>query len=76
MILFLTEKDNFHVLQVIHRAVHWIQLWAFLLPSDQRDLIEAGCTRLLRVARDFSPSIRGNILVDVCSLSFYVSLLG
>ena len=51
--IVFNRKDNFHVLQVVHRAVHWIQLWAFLLPSDQRDLMVAGCTRLLRVAQEF-----------------------
>ena len=33
-------------------AVHWIQLWAFLLPEDQRDLMASGCSRLLIVAQD------------------------
>ena len=51
--MVFNRKDTFHVLQVIHSAVHWIQLWAFLLSSDQRDLMEAGCTRLLRAAQDF-----------------------
>ena len=51
--LVFSRKDTFHVLQVIHMAVHWIQLWAFLLPSNQRDLMMAGCTRLLLVAREF-----------------------
>ena len=44
--LVFNRKENFHVLQVIHMVVHWIQLWAFLLPSDQRELMVAGCTRL------------------------------
>ena len=51
--LVFNRKETFHVLQVIHMAVHWIQLWAFLLPSDQRDLMVAGCARLLLVAQDF-----------------------
>ena len=41
------------IIKVIYMAVHWIQLWALLLPSDQRDLMVAGCTRLLSVAQDF-----------------------
>ena len=51
--LVFNRKTNFHVLQVIHTAVHWIQLWAFLLPSDQRQLMDTGCTRLLLVAQEF-----------------------
>ena len=43
--IVFNRKDKFHVLQVIHTAVHWIQLWAFLLPSDQRELMAAGCSR-------------------------------
>jgi hypothetical protein len=51
--LVFNRKENFHVLQVIHMATHWIQLWAFLLPSDQRELMVARCSRLLLVAQDF-----------------------
>ena len=51
--LVFNKKDIFHVLQVTHMAVHWIQLWAFLLPLDQWELMEAGCGRLLRVAQEF-----------------------
>ena len=42
----------FHILQVINMAAHWIQLWAYLLLSDQREFIVTGCTRLLMVAQD------------------------
>ncbi|XP_051191032.1 putative F-box protein At5g55150 [Lolium perenne] len=38
---------------VIHRAVHWIQLWAFLLPEDQRKDMDTGCHKLLVVTQDF-----------------------
>ena len=51
--LVFNRQNTFHVLQVIHMTVHWIQLWAFLLPSDQRELMVAGCTRLMQVAQDF-----------------------
>ena len=50
--LVFNRKDNFHVLQIIHMTAHWIQLWAFLLRSDQRDLMATSCTRLLSVAPD------------------------
>ena len=48
--LVFNRKDTFNVLQVIYMAVHWIQFWAFLLHSNQRELMEAGCMRLLRVS--------------------------
>ena len=50
--LIFNRARNFHVMQVINMAAHWIQLWAFLLPSDQRELMATGCSRLLMVARD------------------------
>ena len=40
-----------HFLQVVHRAVYWINLWSYLLPQDQRAPMEAGCTRLMAVVR-------------------------
>jgi hypothetical protein len=39
-------------LQVILRAAHWLQLWACLLPMDQRDTMVTGCNRLLEVTQD------------------------
>ena len=50
--IIFNRARNFHVMQVINMAVHWIQLWAFLLPEDQRDLMASGCSRLLMVAQD------------------------
>ena len=43
----------FHFLQVINMVVHWIRLWAHLLPVDQRELMDIGCNRLVMVAHDF-----------------------
>ena len=40
-----------HFLQVVHRAVYWIRLWSFLLPLEQRDAMDSGCTRILAVVR-------------------------
>jgi hypothetical protein len=46
-----TTGTNF--LQVIRMMVHWIQLWAHLLPADQREHMVFGSSRLLTVAQDF-----------------------
>ena len=43
-----SKKSNF--LQVIHMVAHWVQLWAFLSPPDQRDTMATGCSHLLMVA--------------------------
>jgi hypothetical protein len=51
MIFNNQEATNF--LQVILRAVHWIQLWDFLLPEDERKDMDTGCNRLLAVTQDF-----------------------
>jgi hypothetical protein len=51
IIFNMSKRINF--LQVIHLAVHWIQLWAYLLPEDQREHMAFGCKRLLMVAQDF-----------------------
>jgi two-component response regulator (ARR-B family) len=51
-IIFNRSKGS-TFLQVIRLAVHWIQLWSCLLPSDQREPMDIGCTRLLTVAQDF-----------------------
>ena len=40
-----------HFLQVVHRATYWIHMWSYLLPSEQRALMDAGCTRLMAVVR-------------------------
>jgi hypothetical protein len=36
-------------LQVINRTTHWISTWALLLPEDQREFMDTGCTRLMAV---------------------------
>ena len=61
IIIVFNRKETFHVLQVIHMATHWIQLWVFLLHLDQRDLMVAGCARLLLVAQDFFSRHRQHI---------------
>jgi hypothetical protein len=53
MILFFNKQKGTNFLQVIRRAMHGIQLWAFLLPEDQRKDMDIGCNRLLTVAHDF-----------------------
>jgi hypothetical protein len=37
-------------LQIIFRAVHWIQLWTYMLPEDHQVTLDTGCNRLLKVA--------------------------
>jgi hypothetical protein len=44
------NKSSF--LQVIPRAVHWIRMWSFLQPKEQRQDLASGCSRLEMVARD------------------------
>jgi hypothetical protein len=44
------KKDSTNFLQVIHTMVHWIQLWRFLLPEDQRECMVSGCNRFRTVA--------------------------
>jgi hypothetical protein len=44
------KQKGTNFLQVILRASHWIELWAELLPEDQRDTITIGCNRILTVA--------------------------
>jgi hypothetical protein len=39
-------------LQVILRATHWLQLWTYMLPEDQRGIMVTGCDRLLEVTQD------------------------
>jgi hypothetical protein len=50
-IVFNKQKGT-NFLQVILRAAHWIQLWAYLLPEEQRDTMATGCNHLLMVTRD------------------------
>ena len=50
--IIFNKNKTFNLLQVIHMVAHWVQLWAFLLPQDQRDIMTTGCSRLLMVARD------------------------
>jgi hypothetical protein len=51
-IIFNKQKDT-NFLQVICLAAHWIHLWSYLLPADQRELMAIGCNRLLKVDQDF-----------------------
>ena len=48
-IIFNKQKGT-KFLQVI--AAHWIQLWAYLFPVDQRDTMVTGCNHLLEVTQD------------------------
>ena len=50
--IIFNKKSNFHFLQVISMTVHWVQLWALLLPQEQRDVMASGCIRLQTVAQD------------------------
>ena len=38
-------------LQVIPLASHWIRTWSYLLPEEQRQDMDTGCTRLEMVAQ-------------------------
>jgi hypothetical protein len=38
-------------LQVMHIALHWIHMWSYLLPEDQRQFMDTACTRLMAVVR-------------------------
>jgi hypothetical protein len=51
--LIFNKQKGPNLLQVIRRATHWIQQWAYLLPEDQREVMDNGCNRLLTVTRDF-----------------------
>ena len=46
------KAGNTNFLQVFLRATHWIHEWSYLLPVDQREPMESGCTRLEKVAWD------------------------
>jgi hypothetical protein len=47
------KQNGTNFLQVIRLATHWIHLWAYLLPDNQREAMDTGCNRLLTVAHDF-----------------------
>jgi hypothetical protein len=51
--IVFNKKRTFNFLQVIHMMVHWVQLWSFLLPPEQRDAMVIGCNQLVTVAQDF-----------------------
>jgi hypothetical protein len=51
-IIFNNQKDT-NVLQVLRLAAHWILLWSYVLPEDQREYMVIGCNRILTVAQDF-----------------------
>jgi hypothetical protein len=40
-------------LQVIPLVTHWIHMWSYLQPEEQRRDMDIGCNRLETVARDF-----------------------
>ena len=50
--MIFNKKQGTNFLQVILRAAHWIRLWAYLLPVDQRELMDVGCNRLVMVAQN------------------------
>jgi hypothetical protein len=50
-IIFNRHKGT-NFLQVILRAAQWIQLWVYMLPEDQRGIMDTGCSRLLKVTQD------------------------
>jgi hypothetical protein len=37
--------------QVIYKAMYWIHMWSFLLPAEQENHMDTGCTRLMAVVR-------------------------
>jgi hypothetical protein len=48
--IIFNKKTNFNFLQDILMMEHWVQLWALLLPQEQRDGVVTRCTRLQMVA--------------------------
>jgi hypothetical protein len=50
--IVFNKKGTTNFLQVIHTKVHWIQLWRFLLPEDQRESMISGCNRLMNGSQD------------------------
>ena len=49
--IIFNKSSSTHYLQVIHKAMYWTHLWSFLLPADQRGLMDTACTRMLTVIR-------------------------
>ena len=49
--IVFNKFENVHFFQVVHRATYWITMWSYLLPQDQRSLMDAGCIRLMAVVR-------------------------
>ena len=49
--IVFNKSNGAHYLQVINRAIYWINSWSLLLPVDQRALMDTGCTRMLAVVR-------------------------
>ena len=55
--IVFNKTTYIHYLQVIHKALYWINSWSFLLPVDQRGHMDVGCTRMITVVRAiFSPA--------------------
>jgi hypothetical protein len=50
--IIFNGKESTNFLQVIFKMAHWIRLWRFLLPVEQRACMDSGCNRLLMVAQD------------------------
>jgi hypothetical protein len=51
--IIFNKQNNTNFLQVIRLVAHWIHLWSYLLPVDQREHMVIGCKWLLSVARNF-----------------------
>jgi hypothetical protein len=50
---FIFNESKFpSFLQVIPLAIHWIHMWSFLQPVEQRRDMDIGCNHLPTVARD------------------------
>ena len=49
--VIFNKVGGVHFLQVVHKALYWIHLWSFLLPPQQRGLMDSGCTRMMAVVR-------------------------
>jgi hypothetical protein len=56
---FIFNKACFPTfLQVIPLTVHWIHMWYYLQPAEQREDMDIGCNRLETVARDIYSRFR------------------
>jgi hypothetical protein len=50
---FIFNKTAFpSFLQVIPLTTHWIHMWSFLQPAEERLAMDIGCNRMATVARD------------------------